>query len=187
VASLFRQLSRIFGEGEMEAAAMEAELFGGSEFEGEIAAHEAAHEAALTEVLAAEAAHTESEGEAAALLGAALPITITIMGGRRALRSVKPTLAQANTRLVRGIRRSGPPGPQLLRAVPAIHRRTIASLKAAQRAGQPVTPHLVVRTMAGQAARVLGTPSIFGPAVTRNTAIRQSTVAPAGRRVRPLR
>jgi hypothetical protein len=187
VASLFRQLSRIFGEGEMESAEMEAALFGASEFEGEIAAHETAHEAALTEVLAAEAAHTESEGEAEALLGTALPITITIMGGRRALRRVKPTLAQANARLVRSIRRSGPSGPQLLRAVPTIQRRAVASLKAAQRAGHPITPNLVARVMAGQAARVLGTPSIFGPAVTRNTAIRQSTVAPAGRRVRPLR
>jgi hypothetical protein len=186
VAGLFRQLSRIFGEAETEVTEMEAELFGVNEFEGELSAHETAHEAALTEVLAAEAAHTESESEAEALLGAALPITITIMGGRRPLRRVQPTLARANARLVRSIRASGPSGPQLLRAVPAIQRRTIASLKVAQRAGKPITPTMVARVMAGQAARVLSTPTIFGPAVTRNTAVRQSTVAPAGRRIRPL-
>jgi hypothetical protein len=187
VAGLFRQLSRIFGEAEMETTELEAELFGSNEFEGELAAHETAHEAALTEVLAAEAAHTESESEAEALLGAALPITIRIMGARRPLRPIQPTLALANARLVRGIRRSGPSGPQLLRAVPAIQRRTIAGLKAAQQAGRPITPELAVRMMAGQAARLLATPSILGPAVTRNSAIRQSTVAPAGRRVRPQR
>lgn len=171
----------------MEAEQLESELFGSNEFEGELAAHETAHEAALTEVLAAEAAHTESESEAEALLGAALPITITIMGGSRVLRTVQPTLAQANARLVRSIRRSGPSGPQLLRTVPSIQRRTVASLRAAQRAGQPVTPSLVSRVTAGQAARVLGTPHLCGRAIVRNTAIRQSTVARPGQRVCPPR
>ena len=187
VSGLFRQLSAIFGEGESEAAELEAHLFGANEFEGEIAGHEASHEAALTEVLAAEAAHTESESEAEALLGAALPITITIMGGRRALRSVMPTLARGNARLVRGIHRSGPTARQLLRAVPTIQRRTIASLRAAQRSGRRITPRLVTQVLAGQAARVLGTSPILGRALVRNTAIRQSTVAPARRRVRPRR
>lgn len=184
VASLLRQLSALFGEGESEAAELEAALFGANEFEGELAGHETAHEAALTEVLAAEAAHTESESEAEALLGASLPITITIMGGRRALRRVTPTLARGNARLVRSLHRSGPTGRQLLRAVPTIHRRTVASLRAAARSGRPITPSLVARVMAGQAARVLGTPPILGRSLVRNTAIRQGTVAPAGRMVR---
>jgi len=187
VSGLFRQLSAIFGAGESAAAELEAELFGVNEFEGELAAHEAAHEAALTEVLAAEAAHTESESEAEALLGATLPITITIMGGRRALRPVLPTLARGNTRLVRGIHRGGPSARQLLRAVPTIQRRTIASLRAAQRSGRPITPRLVTQVLAGQAARVLGTSPILGRALVRNTAIRQGAVAPAGQRVRPRR
>ncbi len=187
VSGLFRQLSAIFGQGESAAAELEAELFGANEFEGELATHEAAHEAALTEVLAAEAAHTESESEAEALLGSALPITITIMGGRRALRPVMPTLARGNTRLVRGIHRSGPTARQLLRAVPTIQRRTIASLRAAQQSGRPITPRLVTQVMAGQAARVLGTGPILGRALVRNTAIRQGAVAPAGQRVRPRR
>ncbi len=183
--ALFRQLRSLLREGESEAAALEAQLFGANEFEGELAAHEAAHEAALTEVLAAEASHTASEGEAAAILGATLPITITIMGGRRALRPVLPTLTRANGRLVRGLYRSGPAGPQLVRLAPAIQRRTVGSLLAAQRAGRPITPGLATRVMAGQAARVLATPRLGGPALVRNTAIRQATVAPAGRMVRP--
>lgn len=187
VAGLLRQLSALFGEGESEAAALEAEFFGANEFEGELAAHETAHEAALTEVLAAEAAHTEDESEAEALLGTSLPITIRIMGGRRALRHVTPTLVRGNARLVRSLHRSGPTGRQLLRAVPAIQRRTIASLHAVLRRGRPITPTLVARVMAGHAARVLGTAPILGRSLVRNTAIRQGTVAPAGRIVRPRR
>ena len=187
VSNLLRQLSAVLGEGESATAELEAQFFGANEFEGELAGHEAAHEAALTEVLAAEAAHTASEAEAEALLGAALPVTIRIMGGTRPLRMVTPTLAQANARLVRSIRRSGPAGSQLLRTVPSIQRRTVASLRAAQRGGRPITPALVARVMAGHSARVLGTPRICGRALIRNTAIRQGTVAPAGRRIQPRR
>jgi hypothetical protein len=187
VAGLFRQLSRIFGEGESEAAHLETQLFGANEMEGELASHEAAHEAALTEVLAAEATHTETESEAEALLGTALPITIRIMGGGRSLRRVTPSLVQANARLVQSIRSSGPAGPQLLRVVPAIQRRTVASLRAAQRAGRPLTPGLVSQVMAGQAARVLATPRLCGPALVRNAAIRQATVGRPGQMIRPRR
>ena len=126
-------------EAEMEVSGMEAEFFGTNEAEVEVANHEAAHEAALTEMLAAQAAEAESESEAEAELASALPITITIMGGRRALRPVMPVLAQANGRLVQVLRRQGPAGRQLLRTVPAIQRRTVATIRAAARSGQPVT------------------------------------------------
>jgi hypothetical protein len=181
---LFRQLARLFGEGELMAAQAEAEFFGANELQAELASHESAHEAALTEVLAAEAAHTASESEAAALLGATLPITIRIMGARRATHPVYPTLARAHSRLVRGIRRSGPAGPQLLRLVPCIQRRAVASLLAAHRTGRPITPELVVRVMAGQAARVMSNPRVCRHALLRNTTIRRGTVARAGRPVR---
>jgi hypothetical protein len=180
-------MSAIFDEGESEAAALEASLFGANEFESEIASNETAHEAALTEVLAAEAAHAEAESEAAALLGTSLPITIRIMGGQGALRPIMPTLVRGNARLVASLHRSGPAGRQLLRAVPAIHRRAIASLRSAMRRGRPITPTLVARVLAGQAARVLGTTPILGRSLVRNTAIRQNTVSTAGRFVRPRR
>lgn len=187
VAGLFRQLADVLAQGEREASALEAQFFGANEFQGELAGLEQAHEAALTEVLAAESAHAETESEAAALLGSSLPITIRIMGGVRPLRPVMPALVQANARLVRGLRRGGPAGAQLLRLGPPIHRRTIASLRAIRRSGRPVTPGLVHRVMAAQAARVLGSPRIAGRALIRNTAIRRGTVAPArpyGRRRR---
>jgi hypothetical protein len=183
---LIRELHGIVLRGEAEAEAAEAALFGTAEAEWE-GGHPAAQEAALTEVLAAEAAHTASETEAEALLGAALPITIRIISGRRRLRRVTPALVSANARLVRGLRRSGPAGPALLRVVPKIQRNTVATIRHAQRTGRPVPPSMVAPIMAAQAARVLGTPHKCGPALLRNAVIRQRTVAPPGHRVAGLR
>jgi hypothetical protein len=177
LSSLFYQLGNILAQGESEAETIEAQLFGANEFESEIAAHELAHEAALTEVMAAEAAHTESLSEAEAVLNATLPITIRIMGGQRALRRVTPALVKANTQLVRSLHQQDRPIRQLVRTAPTINRRVIGSLKAIKRAGHPITPALVSGVMAGQAARVLGTPQITGRALVRNVAIRKGTVA----------
>jgi hypothetical protein len=177
---LIRELHGLVLRGEAEAEAAEASLFGVGEAEWE-SGHPESHEAALTEVLAAEAAHTASEAEAEALLGAALPITIRIMTGRRRLRRVTPALVQANARLVRGLRRSGPAGPQLLRLVPKIQRNTVATISQQQRSGRPVPASMVAPIMAAQAARVLGTPGKCGPALMRNAVIRQRAVATAHR------
>ena len=174
-------------EGEATAAAFEAQYFGAGETDGEVASDELAHEAALTEVLAAEAAHTESDTEAQSLLGAALPLTITIMRANGPMRRYLAILIRSNARLVHGMRASGPAGRQLSRLAVPIQRRTIASLAAAQRAGRPVPPAMVPRVMAAQATHVLGSPHIAGPALMRNTAIRYGTVAPAGQIVRPPR
>jgi hypothetical protein len=181
---LIRQLHGIILRGEAEAEAAEAALFGTAESEWE-SGHPAAHEAALTEVLAAEAAHTASEAEAEALLGAALPITIRVMSGPRRLRRLTPSLVRANTGLVRGLRRSGPAGPQLLRLVPKIQRNAVASISQLQRSGRRVPPRMVGPIVAASAARVLGTPSKCGPALVRNAVVRQRTVAPAHLRRRP--
>ncbi len=178
IAALMRQLQQVLAQGESEATAHEAHLFGANEFETEVGAHEAAHHAALAEVLGAEASHTESESEAQALLGAALPISIRVMGGRVALQRVTPTLVQANARLVLSLHRQGGPGRQLLRAVPSIQRRTVSSLKAIAQSGRPITPTIAAQVMAGQATRVLSTPKTCGRALVRNMVIRKNTVAP---------
>jgi hypothetical protein len=178
---LIRELHGVVLRGEAEAEAAENALFGTGSGELE-SGHPSASEAALTEVLAAEAAHTPSEAEAEALLGAALPITIRIISGRGQLLGVTPALVRANARLVRGLRRSGPAGPNLLRLVPKIQRNTVATIKQQQRSGRPVSPSMVAPIMAAQATRVLGTPRKCGPALVRNAVVRQRTVAPAGRR-----
>jgi beta-phosphoglucomutase-like phosphatase (HAD superfamily) len=175
--------SSLVKEGEMEAVQMEAEFFGTNEMEAEVAQTETAHEAALTEFLAAQAAEASTEAEAEAAIGASLPITISIMGGRQALRSVTPILSQANSILAQTLSRQGRPGRELLRTVPSIQRRAIATLKAAARSGRPINGATAVKAMASSARRVLGNPRTVQQAVVRNTVLRQRTAPPNPRRM----
>jgi hypothetical protein len=174
--------SSLVQEGEMESVQMEAEFFGTNEAEAEVAQTEMAHEAALTEFLAAQAAEATTEAEAEAALGAALPISITIMGGRRALRRVIAILAQANSELVKSLAQQGPVGRELLRTVPAIQRQTVATLKAAARTGRPINGPLAVRAMAAASRRVLGNPQRVQRTMVRNAVLRQRTAPPNPRR-----
>jgi hypothetical protein len=105
--------------------------------------------------LAIHAAHAPSDVEAATILTGTLPITISVMGGRRTLRPVLPTLAQATSRLVGALGRQGSPGRALLRAVPAIHRRTVALLRAANLKGHPISGELATQAMARATSSVL--------------------------------
>jgi hypothetical protein len=173
---------RLVSESEYLAAEAEAEAFGGSNGESEVGSSEVAHEAALSELLAAEAAASGSEAEAVSTIAATLPLTITVMRARRAVRPVLPTLNQANMRLSRSLRRSGPQGRQLLRTVPTIQRRAVGSIVAATRAGAPVTPPLAVRAMAAATRSVLANPQRVEIAVGRNMMLRRRTAPPTPRR-----
>jgi hypothetical protein len=173
---------RILQEGEAMAAEAEAEAFGGSHGEAEVGHSETAHEAALSELLAAEAAMASSEAEAASTISATLPITITIMRADRTVRPVMPTLTQANARLARTMVRSGPQGRQLLRTMPTIQRVAMGTIKSAARSGRRVTPPLAVGAMAAATRRVLGNPRRVEVVVNRNLALRQRTAPPHPRR-----
>ena len=166
-------------EGEAEAAALEAHLLSPEAVLESGSA--AAHEAALAELLAAEAAEAGSLPEAEAVIAASLPLTITIMGGRRALRHVTPTLTQANARLVQVLGSQGPGGRQLLRVVPEINRLGVGILRAQARHGQPITGSSAVRAMAVATQRVLSNPQRVQKVIGRNAAIRRR-VAPASPR-----
>jgi hypothetical protein len=171
-------VSTLVQEAEMEVAQMEAALFGTNEAEAEVANNEVAHEAALTEFLAAQAAEASTEAEAEAAIAAALPITISIMGGRRALRPVMPVMTQATGRLTQVLSQQGSVGKQLLRTVPTIQRQTVATLKAAARSGQPINSATAVKAMAAATNRVLSNPQTVQRAVVRNAVIRQRTAPP---------
>jgi hypothetical protein len=173
---------RLLQEGEAMAAEAEAEAFGGSHGEAEVGTSETAHEAALSELLAAEAAMATSEAEAASTISATLPLTITIMRADRAVRPVMPTLTQANARLARTIARSGPQGRQLLRTMPTIQRVAVGTIKSAARSGRRVTPPLAVGAMAAATRRVLGNPRRVEATVNRNLVLRQRTAPPHPRR-----
>jgi hypothetical protein len=175
--------SSLLNEATAEVGELEAAVFGRGQALGEVANTEFAHEAALTEVLAAQAAEASGEGEAEANLAASLPITITIMGARRSTRRVAPVLAHATARLSKALRRrGGPAGRNLLRTVPLIQRRTIATLKAAARRGHKITAPLALRAMATQTQRVLSNPRSVKRAITRNIALRRKVAPPHSHR-----
>ncbi|MEA5552818.1 hypothetical protein VB713_17890 [Anabaena cylindrica UHCC 0172] len=165
-------------EAEMEVAQMEANMFGTNEAEAEVANNEIAYEAALTEFLADQAAESPTEAEAEAAIAATLPITVSMMGGKRALRPVIPVMAQATGRLTKIMSQQGPAGKQLLRTIPSIQRQAVATLKAAARSGQPINSATAVQAMASATNRVLSNPQKVQRAVVRNAVIRQRTAPP---------
>jgi hypothetical protein len=175
--------SALLKEAEMEAMHMEAEFFGTNEAEAEVANHEMAHEAALTEFLAAQAAEATTESESAAAIAATLPITIRIMGGQRALRHVTPILTQATGRMSRMLSQQGPIGKDLQRVMPTIERQTIAALKAASQAGQQIDSATAIRALASATNRVLSNPQRVQKAIVRNNVLRQRTAIPMPRRM----
>jgi hypothetical protein len=178
-AQLLRPLLQ---KGERYSRQQEAAFFGSQAARVKVASTEIAREAALTEVLAAEASHTESESESAALIGTTVPIAFRVMDGRQLIRPVLPVLLVATARLVRFFHRHSPAGRRLLRLVPTILRQTIASLKFARRWGCPMTPALVGCVMAIQTQRVLGNARTVSLSITRNALVRALTVSPARHR-----
>jgi hypothetical protein len=178
--------SAMLQEGEMEAAQMEAEFFGHNEYEAEIGNSESAHEAALTEFMAAQAAESTTEAEAESMVAATLPITISIMGGQRALRPVVATMAKASARRSRLLAQQGMAGRQILRAVPAMDRTAIATLKSAARAGAPINSATAVKAMAAATQQVMTNPQKLQKAIHQNLAVRQKT-APARQPYNPRR
>jgi hypothetical protein len=179
-------LRGLLREGEQEVSAAEAGLLGSGESVGE-SRDERGQEAALTEIMANEAVLAESEDEAASILATTLPITITIMGGRRALRPVVPAYTQAHRRLVTALRRD-PQSRHLLRAVPSIDRRAVWLLRRWQRAGRPVTGPVAVNALAAAARDVLGgDPRRLRRFLLRNGVIRLRTAPLHVRRLQVYR
>lgn len=181
---LGKLLPRLLGQAEQEVAALEASLLAESA-DGETGAAptDRARDAQLTEVLAAESVLAESDAEAAAVLGATLPLTITIMGAERSARPVVPALAQGQRRLVRVLRGSGPAGAQLQRLIPAIDRRTAATIHRLRRSGRRVTAPVALAAQAAAARSVLGNPALVRRTVVRNGSLRLRTVPPRPARV----
>ena len=173
---------RALREGGMAANEIEAEAFGGSHGEAEVGNSEVAHEAALAELLAAEAAEATSEAEAMSAIAATLPLTITIMRGSSIVRPVVPVLTQGTARLARTLRSQHPHGRQLLRTMPTIQRRAVGTIVAAARNGQPVTAPLAVHSLAQATRSILGSPQRAQTAVNRNVVLRQRTAPPSPRR-----
>jgi len=149
------------GEGELEGE-MESE----SEMAHEIVSHEQTQHEALAELMAESASQEMHEGEAEAMVGAAVMTTIS-PADRRALRKILPHLVRGVAILTRILRRRRSTRPAV-RAIPTIVRRTMKTLKKRAAAGKPVTRRVVARAAASQVRKVLGSPKACTAAIARN-------------------
>jgi hypothetical protein len=115
---------------------------------------------AMMEHLGHAAAETHSEAEAEALAGAMIPLAARVVPrAAPALMRATPGLVCGISGVVHGLRRSPTTRP-LVRVVPAIVRRTAATIGQQAARGAPVTPQAAVRTLARQTLRVLGSPQV---------------------------
>jgi hypothetical protein len=177
-----RLLAPFLQIGELDQLRQEASWFRDRRTQVIVRNTEIAQQAALTEVLAALASETPSEGEAAAFIGAMLPISLRVMNGHRAIGSWLPLLLTAAARLGRFFHRHSRAGRNLIRLLPTILRRTIASLLAIWRSSCRLTPALLGGALAIQASRVLANPQLVSDAIVRNRLIYAATVATVPRR-----
>jgi nitrogen regulatory protein PII-like uncharacterized protein len=178
-AALGKVASSALGEEEL---AHQHELFGESEFEltggvhestqaaheiaHEIVHHEVTHHEAMAEMMAQQAAFEHNEGQAEAMVGAAV-ITVLSPRDRRDLRRILPHLIRGVAVLTRILRRRRITRPAV-RAVPTIVRRTVQTLKRQAAAGEPITRRAAARAAATQVRQVLGNPSICTAAISQN-------------------
>src|SRR6266480_5581564 len=166
-----RMINQLAAEAEMEVAHMEQHFTNTFAQTGEME-HPEVHEALMSELLAANAAAAQTEAEAEAASAVTIPLTIRVMRAQRTLLPVTTPLVQANTQLVRTLRRQD---PQLLLLLPRIHRLTVAILRCAAQMRRLTAP-FAVRTLAVATNRVMSNPRKVERAVQRNMALRVRAV-----------
>ncbi|MBD9374514.1 hypothetical protein IB238_17975 [Rhizobium sp. ARZ01] len=103
-------------------------------------------------------------------LGSAITITISSRAPL-AVKTVTPVLAKASADVARRLAATNDPRARtLIRTLPTIQRRTIATLTRKAQTGKPVTPRTALRVMAKQANRTLTNPNTIAKALAGNAA-----------------
>ena len=152
-------------EGEGPLQEDEAEAFGLDSFTD-----------SLAESLAAQAAESDSEAEASALLGG---VTIHIVSGAPiSVRRCSPTLLKGANRLGRFLRKRRRTRP-LVKAIPKIQKTAVKMLADHARKGGKVTPAAAAKAMAKATVKTLGTPKAAAKSLANN-AVKSQRVARAG-------
>ncbi len=172
--------SKALGEGEYEDE-LEGEFEGEGEAEmvHEIASHGLTHNEAVAEMMAEAASHEVHEGEAEAMVGASV-VTVISPKDRRALRKILPHMIRGTAILTRILRRRRATRP-MVRAVPAIMRRTVKDLKRQAARGIPITRKRAARAAAKQVRKVLSSPKACAAAITRNVKVSRAYKRPRRR------
>jgi hypothetical protein len=83
------------------------------------------------------------------------------------VKAVSPTLSSASARLTKVMKNNLATKP-LVKVVPTIAKKTVATLARKAAKGKPVTPAIAKRVMAKQAIRVLSNPSELTKAIAKN-------------------
>jgi hypothetical protein len=83
------------------------------------------------------------------------------------VKAVSPTLSSASARLTK-VMKNNPATKPLVKVVPTIAKKTVATLARKAAKGKPVTPAIAKRVMAKQAMRVLSNPSELTKAIAKN-------------------
>jgi hypothetical protein len=103
------------------------------------------------------------------MMGAAV-MTALSARDRRALQALLPNMVRGAALLTNILRRRRMTRP-VVRAVPTIMRRTVATLKRRAAAGQPITRRAAGRAAAVEVRRVLGSPSACAAAISQNVRV----------------
>jgi hypothetical protein len=176
----------ILGSAAGGALVPDQELEGELEFEamGEINPVSKVYSDAMMEHLAHAAMEAETEHEAAEGFLPLIPLVASkllplaakalprIAG--KVLPRIARTVTRSTPRLVRGVTNitrvlhRNPRTRPLIRAVPSIARRTVATIARQAASGRPVTPQAAVRILARQNHRVLGNPRMVRSILNRS-------------------
>jgi hypothetical protein len=113
----------------------------------------------VMENLAYRAAHSESEAEAEAFLGALIPLAARLIPqAAKAVTSVTPSLIQGVAKVGQTLHKN-PKTRQLLQTVPQILKGTVGTLANQVAQGKPLSKTTALRALAGNTAKVLNNPN----------------------------
>lgn len=124
----------------------------------------------MDEAIAESMATTGSRADpyTAQSMGSALTVTIASRAPGQ-VKQVLPVLAKAGGDVARALSASNDPRAKVLvKTLPTIQKRTIATLTAKARAGKPVTPRTAARVMTKHAVRTLNNPQTLAKALANN-------------------
>jgi hypothetical protein len=161
-AGAMARLGSLAGRRVLEAGGGDGRSAGGAEWEweleDELPAATQQEVRALMDHIGHVAAEAGSDAEAEAFLPALAPLAAKLvpMAAPHIIRAA-PQLIRGITGLGRLLRRRRATRP-LVRAIPEVVRQASVAMARQAAAGQPVPPPAAVRTLAGEAARVLGDP-----------------------------
>lgn len=111
---------------------------------------------------------TRLPGPLAQTMGSAITVTLASRAPL-SVKAVVPILARAGGDVARQLAMNPDPRARvLLRTIPTIQKRTLATLIAKSQRGRPITPRTAVRVMRTQANRVLTNPQYLGRALANN-------------------